>query len=115
MADVSAYFEIAYRVRTATVPCVCQLLHSNYTHQRMIDVVPLIIERELLDGLSNELHDRLIQKLDLSSPRCSERCSLYLTEDPAIVATREQLLVQRSQLEKVQTELAGFLLMNGDH
>lgn len=65
----------------------------------------MIMEQEFLHALSDALQDRLVQKLDLMSSRASERCVLYLAEDPKVTATREELFVKKRLLEKVKAEL----------
>ncbi|KZT66610.1 hypothetical protein DAEQUDRAFT_695305 [Daedalea quercina L-15889] len=89
MAEVRAYFHIAYR--------------------RIIDYVPLSIDHLLLNGLSERLQGTLIEKLGLGSAKSIERCTAYLAEDANVVASRTELTGKKERLESVQKELDNFL------
>ncbi|PCH44638.1 hypothetical protein WOLCODRAFT_139118 [Wolfiporia cocos MD-104 SS10] len=85
MAEVRAYFQVAYK--------------------RVIDYVPLTIDHLFLYGLADTLQSFLIEKLGLGS---AERCAAYLSEDPGVVAYRKELIGKRERLDTVQKELDNF-------
>ncbi|KAI0325983.1 hypothetical protein GY45DRAFT_1311315 [Cubamyces sp. BRFM 1775] len=88
MAEVRAYFEVSYK--------------------RIIDYVPLAIDRHLLYALTSVLQGVLIEKLGLGSAQADARCTAYIAEDPHVVAERSELLGKRAKLEAVQKALFNF-------
>ncbi|GJE96959.1 Dynamin domain-conaining protein [Phanerochaete sordida] len=88
MAEVRAYFKVAYK--------------------RVIDDVPMAIEDKFLTMFSNRLQEFLLSKLGIGGPNSSARCAAYLAEDPVVVAEREELTGKKKRLEAVQAELLNF-------
>ncbi|KAI0350450.1 hypothetical protein OH77DRAFT_1068510 [Trametes cingulata] len=88
MAEVRAYFQVAYK--------------------RIIDYVPRIIDLKLLYTLADRMQGVLIEKLGLGSAKADERCAAYIAEDPHVVASRTELLAKKKKLEEVQRALFDF-------
>ncbi|KAI0363541.1 hypothetical protein BV20DRAFT_958073 [Pilatotrama ljubarskyi] len=88
MAEVRAYFQIAYK--------------------HLIDIVPKMIDRKLLYALADRLQAVLIEKLGLGSAKADARCTAYIAEDAHVVATRTELLAKKKKLEEVQRALFNF-------
>ncbi|TCD63213.1 hypothetical protein EIP91_005825 [Steccherinum ochraceum] len=88
MAEVRAYFQVAYK--------------------RVIDNIPMAIDQSFLFAFAYALQPYLIKKLGLGTATSSQRCALYLAEDPNVVAEREELTARKKRLESVQTELYNF-------
>lgn len=76
--------------------------------QRVIDYVPLAIDHTFLYALAEALQPCLIEKLGIGAANAAERCQAYLSEDPGVVALRDELTSRRKRLESVQTELFNF-------
>ncbi|KAH8109512.1 P-loop containing nucleoside triphosphate hydrolase protein [Phellopilus nigrolimitatus] len=89
MADVRAYFFVAYK--------------------RIIDSVPLTIEHMLNQGLADCMKKSLLQKLDLGAPDATRRLKDLLAEDPDIARRRRELTAKIERLEKIQAELRTWL------
>jgi len=70
-ATVSAYFQVAA--------------------ERVIDVVPMIIENELVRTFSDILFEQLEGNLDVIGPNGAKKCADYITEDPATRRERQEL------------------------
>ncbi|KAI0791138.1 P-loop containing nucleoside triphosphate hydrolase protein [Abortiporus biennis] len=88
MAEVRAYFHVAYK--------------------RVIDNIPMNIDNWFLFPFADELQGFLIAKLGLGASNATSRCSAFLTEDPNIVAERDDLINRKKRLESVQQELYNF-------
>lgn len=108
MAEVRAYFHVAYKASPAASSKI-RLVANLSSAQRIIDYAPLSIDHLFLYGLSERLQDTLIEKLGLGSARSTERCTAYLSEDPGVVAARDELMGKRDRLESVQKELDNFM------
>ncbi|KAJ3551062.1 hypothetical protein NM688_g4940 [Phlebia brevispora] len=88
MADVRAYFQVAYK--------------------RVIDNIPLTIQRSLCQKLADTLQAHLVDKLKLGSPDASRRFDDLLAEDPRVQLKREELRTQLKQLREIQEKLQNF-------
>ncbi|KDQ21433.1 hypothetical protein BOTBODRAFT_98847 [Botryobasidium botryosum FD-172 SS1] len=88
MADVRAYFQVAYK--------------------RVIDYVPLAIEHTFVRALVEGIQGSLIKKLRLGEPDSRQRCALFLNEDQNVVLLREELEARRHRLEQANHELLNF-------
>ncbi|GBE86763.1 P-loop containing nucleoside triphosphate hydrolase protein [Sparassis latifolia] len=88
MAEVRAYFQVAYK--------------------RVIDYVPLSIDHLFLYAFAEDLQAFLLNKLGLGGPNATARCEAYLVEDAGVVAAREELTSKKKRLESVQVELFNF-------
>ncbi|KAJ2990797.1 hypothetical protein NUW54_g8371 [Trametes sanguinea] len=89
MAEVRAYFQVAYKVR-------------------VIDYVPLTIDHHFLYAFAAALHERLFERLGLGAANAQARCSAYIAEDPTVVATRDELVAKKKRLENVRRALYNF-------
>ncbi|KAF7319138.1 hypothetical protein HMN09_00250200 [Mycena chlorophos] len=90
MAEVKGYFKCAYK--------------------RVIDNIPSLIDARFLRAISNSLQKELISAFQLGGEGADARCAMYLTEDPMVVAKRDELMARRKRLEAVQMELHNFAL-----
>ncbi|KAL0957060.1 hypothetical protein HGRIS_003158 [Hohenbuehelia grisea] len=88
MADVRAYFQIAYK--------------------RYIDVVPLAIEKNLHRNLASKLNASLIGSL-VTDPNTTEHLAVLLAEDPIVSRRRLDLEQRKKGLEKVLEKLDQFV------
>ncbi|EMD31064.1 hypothetical protein CERSUDRAFT_60537 [Gelatoporia subvermispora B] len=88
MAEVRAYFQVAYK--------------------RVIDYVPLSIDHTFLYTFAEALQPYLIERLGIGSQNAAARCQAYISEDPHVIAQREELMGRKKRLESVQTELFNF-------
>ncbi|KAI0650981.1 P-loop containing nucleoside triphosphate hydrolase protein [Trametes meyenii] len=88
MAEVRAYFQVAYK--------------------RVIDTVPLTIDHNFLYAFAGKLHERLFERLGLGTANAAARCVSYVEEDRAIVAQRDELTSKKRRLENVQRALYNF-------
>ena len=108
MAEVRAYFRVSYKV------CIClssspELKMSLLTLlQRVIDYIPMVIDKAFLFAVAEGVQSHLIQKLGLGTPQAAKRCELYLEEDASIVARRDELLRKKERLERVRSEVESF-------
>ncbi|KAK0476320.1 P-loop containing nucleoside triphosphate hydrolase protein [Armillaria novae-zelandiae] len=86
MAKVRTYFEVAYK--------------------RFIDNVPLTIEHELHQSLSDRLFQSLIK--DMGGPNAHERARELFREDPVIASRRSVLQERIARLEEIRGRLYSF-------
>lgn len=86
MAKVQTYFEVAYK--------------------RFIDNVPLTIEHELHQTLSDRLLESLIK--DMGGPNAHERARELFREDPVIASRRSVLQERIARLEEIRGRLYSF-------
>ncbi|KAH9840532.1 P-loop containing nucleoside triphosphate hydrolase protein [Rhodofomes roseus] len=90
MADVRAYVQVAYK--------------------RIIDNIPMTIQRDLNQVFVDDLLKRLISKLDLESADASDRLKKLLEENPVIANRRVQLATDQRRLEDIVTKLSNFVV-----
>ncbi len=85
-------------------------LNDCFTHsiQRVIDLVPMAIDRSFLKTFAESLQEFLIEKLGLGTPNAKVRCASYLAEDAGTATTREELKAKKKRLEDVQEQLFNF-------
>ncbi|KAI9441577.1 P-loop containing nucleoside triphosphate hydrolase protein [Lactarius indigo] len=85
MADVRAYFQVAYK--------------------RFVDNVPMSIDRALVRGLTHDLEKALFSGLSINGPGGYERCRKLLSEPEDIVERRSELEKRRQRLLSARKEL----------
>ncbi|KAI0341147.1 hypothetical protein BDW22DRAFT_1359373 [Trametopsis cervina] len=86
MAEVRAYFNVAYK--------------------RIIDNVPLALNHELLYPFAENSLPYLLKALGLSDPtEAASKCDFYVAQDPSTVADQQELQVRLEELLKTQSEL----------
>ncbi|KAI0245062.1 P-loop containing nucleoside triphosphate hydrolase protein [Lactifluus subvellereus] len=85
MADVRAYFQIAYK--------------------RFVDNVPMGIDRTMLRGMIAGLKEVLLKGLAISGPDGYQRCRTLLSEPEDIVERRSELQKRRQRLMSARKEL----------
>ncbi|KAH7098197.1 P-loop containing nucleoside triphosphate hydrolase protein [Auriculariales sp. MPI-PUGE-AT-0066] len=88
MAEVRAYFQVAYK--------------------RFIDAVPLTIEAALVREFDGTLMTALIQSLQLLGPEARATCERWVAEPPAVAVRRRELENQRRALEEASVLLNEF-------
>ncbi|KAH9175022.1 P-loop containing nucleoside triphosphate hydrolase protein [Lactarius sanguifluus] len=84
MADVRAYFQVAYK--------------------RFVDNVPMSVDRTLLRGVTVGLEDALFDGLSINGPKGYERCRRLLSEPEDVVERRSELEKRRQRLLSAQKE-----------
>ncbi|KAF8270214.1 P-loop containing nucleoside triphosphate hydrolase protein [Lactarius quietus] len=90
MADVRAYFQVAYK--------------------RFVDNVPMSIDRALVRGLILGLETALFHGLSINGPEGYERCRRLLSEPEDIVERRSELEKRRQRLLSARKELVEAFL-----
>ena len=95
MAETSAYFRVAYKVR------VFRLLLQSYSHhlQRVIDNIPRVIDHGFMRAVADGLYDALVTGLSLETDKATERASFFLAEDRQVTAERRHLLQKKNRLD----------------
>ncbi|KAF8833902.1 hypothetical protein BDN67DRAFT_1006232 [Paxillus ammoniavirescens] len=91
MADVRAYFHVAYK--------------------RIIDHIPLKIEHSLHQALAGKLSVTLLQSLIVDTTaqgNFAERMKVLVSEDPAIALRRDHLQARRARLQDYRRKLMNF-------
>lgn len=109
MAEVRGYFQVTYKASALTVSLFdrrSQLLHI--LQQRIIDNIPNFIDNEFVKEIAVELQGFLISKFKLGAPTANDRCAHYLSEDPALIARRNELLGTKKRLTDVKQQLEAF-------
>ncbi len=82
-------------------------MYIDNTSQRIIDGIPLAIERDLNRALAVSLNDALVQSL-FEGPDIVSRMRNLISEDPAIEQCREELASRKGQLEEIRRRLEEF-------
>lgn len=116
MAEVRAYFQVAYKVTflsRLTALCVTHFGTFLCCMQRVIDYVPMMIDKQFLHAFKDALQGFLIEKLGLGTQKAAARCALYLAEDPGVVAQRDEQTQKKERLLLVQADLDNFALSFG--
>jgi len=85
MAEVRAYFQVAYR--------------------RFVDYVPMTIDRALLRGLTLGLESALLNGMGIKGPGTYEHCKSLLSEPEDIAVRRTELQVTRDRLQVAKEEV----------
>ncbi|KAI0032843.1 P-loop containing nucleoside triphosphate hydrolase protein [Vararia minispora EC-137] len=85
MADVRAYFQVAYK--------------------RFVDIVPMTIDLVLIKGVTVDLQKILLVGLGVKGPGGFERCHQLLEEPEGVSARRKELVKRRERLARAREEL----------
>ncbi|KDQ58274.1 hypothetical protein JAAARDRAFT_206926 [Jaapia argillacea MUCL 33604] len=88
MAEVRAYFQVSYK--------------------RVIDHIPLTIERSLNRTIADSLQASVIRDIGIGSADAAERMKVLVSEDPALELQREQLRIEKNRLVEIQRKLGTF-------
>lgn len=109
MADVRAYFEIAYKVRSS----ICKIALSStlmlmYRMQRVIDYIPLKIEQALNKHVAESMFSDLMQELGFNDGSAMDSLQELLAEDPKISQLREELKTNIERYDSYLRELRFF-------
>lgn len=88
MADVRAYFQVAYK--------------------RFADNIPLAIDLELVRGLEQGIHSSLYTHVGVSGPDATSVCQRMAEDFPAVARDRADLLKKLERLESASKELLYF-------
>ncbi len=68
----------------------------------------MVIDKTFLFAFAESLQGCLIEKLGLGMPNSTTRCATYLSEEPDVVARRDELTSKKARLQTIQTELFNF-------
>jgi len=107
MADVRAYYHVAYKVSLTYHLCFNLLTPK----QRIIDHIPLTIEHALHHALAEQLSQSLLTSLltDVASgPNFSERMNELVSEDASIAQRRAALSTRKQRLSDIRRRLVTF-------
>jgi hypothetical protein len=104
MANVRAYWQIAYQVRGFNESSIVVNAYLSYPLQRIIDYVPLLIEHEFNQRLAARLQEMLFENL-LEGPDAGAKLQELLTEDPAIASKRTLLEGRIARLLEIKQKL----------
>ncbi|KAJ7443601.1 P-loop containing nucleoside triphosphate hydrolase protein [Mycena galericulata] len=85
MADVRAYFQVAYK--------------------RVADNIPAVIDHELVRGAGRDILTTLYSGLEINGADSLRICRDFAKESPAITGKREELLKRLERLETASREL----------
>jgi len=88
MAEVSAYFRIAYK--------------------RIIDNLPRVIDHDFLRALDQNIHGALNKGLGVGESDAYARAENFLKDEPDVVAAREELSRKKERLEEIVERLDRF-------
>lgn len=102
MAETSAYFRVAYKVRPPSALCARSVLTRL---QRIIDNIPRVVDHGFVRATAEDLYDALVLGLGLGSDRAGEQAAMYLAEDPQVKAERRYLTQKKERLEAALNEL----------
>jgi hypothetical protein len=103
MAEVQAYFRVSYKACCPPVQRTWLTLA-----QRMIDMIPRIIDHIFLRQISKDLFGALLAGLELDDDNAGARAQAYLEENEGLTKLRETLERKRKKLEKVNEKLANW-------
>lgn len=90
MADVRAYFTIAYK--------------------RFADVIPMMIEHTLNQELALTMKRELLQRMNISGAYTEKRFDVLMAEDPEVAQKRAGITALIGKLEKSIDELRDFVV-----
>ncbi|KAH8117944.1 P-loop containing nucleoside triphosphate hydrolase protein [Phellopilus nigrolimitatus] len=90
MAEVRAYFRVAYK--------------------RIIDNIPRVIDHEFLHKTRKSMQAALIKELGMGEHNSAQRAAAYLSEEPRYLVRREELLQMKDRLEGVLEKLYKFTI-----
>ncbi|RPD70203.1 hypothetical protein L226DRAFT_574923 [Lentinus tigrinus ALCF2SS1-7] len=88
MADVRAYFDIAY--------------------ERILDDVQRAVDLQFLYAFTDTLQNVMFEQLGLSSPDAQARCASYLAEDPGVAAKRQTILSRKKHFVTAEKTFKKF-------
>ncbi|KAF7974104.1 hypothetical protein HWV62_13427 [Athelia sp. TMB] len=108
MADVRAYFEVAYKVSNTKLICDTNLT-IEFDPKRIIHSVPMTIEASLVRPLARDLHASLVQSL-FTRDNAAAQIKELLGEDPTISRRRDELIKKKKQLEEIRDRVDEFAL-----
>ena len=110
MAEVRAYFQVAYKVRwhDAWSESHYHLTINDTVTQRIIDNVPRTIDHDCLQALANSVNETLVRDLGVGDPMATSRLRGYFAEDPETSITRDELQAKKIRLEEIMHKLGNF-------
>ena len=105
MASARSYFQGSHKF-WALIPRGLFTIPS-VAYKRFTDMVPMLIDQELLRGLDWDrgLHTTLTKGLEITGPGSLEKAKAYLQEPPDVRSRRETLLKKRERLQFAKREL----------
>lgn len=75
---------------------------------RFVDYVPLVVDTELVRGVSQDLAATLRQSFSFSEPNAAERCREFLREPLEVQQERDHLRQKLNRLSRAAEELKDF-------
>jgi len=105
MAAARAYFQSSHQFLFSS--SIGTLIFTSVAFKRFTDMVPMMIDQELLRGLDWDrgLHSALTKGLGVTGPGSFNKAQGYLEEPPDIKSRREILLKKRERLQSAKREL----------
>jgi hypothetical protein len=107
MAEVRAYFHVAYKVCWIIHQYLLPILNYDYASQRFIDHIPMTIEHSLSQALAKDLRE-LFQLAQHDLNLDPERMELLLRGDPDVPMKKERFETRRRRLMEVKQKLDEF-------
>lgn len=106
MASARAYFQSLHRFFVLIFYCGL-LMITSVAFKRFTDMVPMMIDQELLRGLDWDrgLHSALTKGLGITGPGSFDKAKEYLQEPPDVKNRRESLLKRRERLQSAKRAL----------
>ena len=79
---------------------------TSVVYKRFTDMVPMMIDQELLQGLNWDrgLNSALTKGLEITGPGSLDKAKEYLQEPPEVKSRRENLLKWRERLLSAKRE-----------
>lgn len=77
-------------------------------HQKIIDMIPELIDLTFMKAVAKDLQPYLYKKLGFGTTDVNARFAKFLAEDSQMAARRETLMSQKTRLERVKQELYDF-------
>jgi len=74
-------------------------------YKRFVDIVPLAVDQEFLQGLKKNIHTDLCHELGLYGPDGSTISKEYARESPQLTSRRAELLKRIERLSTASEEL----------
>jgi len=90
MAEVRAYFQVAYK--------------------RIADYVMLQIDRTLIREFGENIRKELFERLGIFKEDAREVCAKWLVEDPVIVERRKDLMARHAILSTATSTLQSYAI-----
>ena len=104
MATVHAYFQ--GRCFAPKAVKLLRIFTRQVAYKRVVDNVPLTVDRELVRIKKRDFHEAIILGLEITGPDARKRCEVFLAEKREIIELRKELKIRLERLLEVQKELS---------